>query len=80
MSRTLNNAICGRLATVYSHVIQLELMYMCPAQVVCTYKPVRQVHYISRTLNNAIDGRLATVYSHVIQLELMYMVTCPSGL
>ena len=75
MSRTLNNARDGLLATVYNHVIQLELMYVdiicSPAQAVCTYKPVRQVHEICIIVNNVRNGRLATVYNHVIQLELM---------
>ena len=46
---------------------------------VCIYKPVRQVHYMSGTMNNSLIG-LPVVYNPIIQAELLYadVIWCPA--
>ena len=67
----------GGLPAVYNAIIQAESIYVAiirrPAQVVCIYKTVRQVHYTSRTMNNATRGRMPAIYNVVIQVKSIYV-------
>ena len=66
----MNNALMGP-------VIQAELLYVdviwCPAPVICTYKPVWQVHYMSPTVSDVTPGRMPAVYSPAKQAELIHV-------
>ncbi len=76
----------GGLAAVYNTIIQAEFLYediiWWPAQVDCTYNPVRHVHYISRKMNNALFKVSCHLQSHNtgrINICRHDMVTCRIG-